>query len=282
MNPRPYFTNSDGILEPVVKVTHRDDEYSQSGFETLRIMQEEHFWYKGRHKFILGALEKYMPKDANMLSGIDLGGGVGGWIRDLCFSELTGSFERLALADSSLIALRYAQSVVPESVERYQVDLMNLQMENEWDVAFLLDVIEHLPDDKKALEQTKRALKPGGMLFVTTPAFPQFWSYNDELAHHQRRYTCSDYEKLAKNLGFKLLDARYFMFFLSPLYLVSRFKPGLHKLSTEQKKDLVLKQHQIPSKPVNSILSAIFNGESPLGHWVRFPWGTSILGVFQK
>lgn len=72
------------------------------------------------------------------------------------------------------------------------------------------------------------------------------------------------------------------MFFLSPLYLLSRTKPRLAALTTEQKKKLFFKQHQVPPAPVNSTLNAIFAAETPLGHWLRFPWGTSILGVFKK
>jgi 2-polyprenyl-3-methyl-5-hydroxy-6-metoxy-1,4-benzoquinol methylase len=85
-----------------------------------------------------------------------------------------------------------APSLPPETL-RIQVDLMNLEMRDQWDIAFLLDVIEHLPDDVTAIQQAHAALKRGGYHFVTTPAFPQFWSYNDEIAHHQRRYIRKDY-----------------------------------------------------------------------------------------
>ena len=193
-----------------------------------------------------------------------------------------GQYQPLALADSSRTALRMAGPVLPAGVERYQIDLMNLGWRDHWDIAFLLDVIEHLPDDREVLTQARAALKPGGLLFVTTPAFQQFWSYNDELAHHLRRYTRADYVRLARETGFTLLDARYFMFFLSPLYLLSRMQPGLDKLNEQEKKALVLKQHQIPAKPINAALSAIFAAETPMGHWLQFPWGTSVLGVFQK
>jgi 2-polyprenyl-3-methyl-5-hydroxy-6-metoxy-1,4-benzoquinol methylase len=81
----------------------------------------------------------------------------------------------------------------------------------------LLDVIEHLPDDLQALRQARDALKPGGYLFITTPAFPQLWSYNDDMAHHLRRYRGSDFVRLARESGLTLCDSRYFMFFLSPI-----------------------------------------------------------------
>jgi SAM-dependent methyltransferase len=276
-----YILGNNDIYLPNKPVIHRDEEYEQDGFSMLREMQERHFWYRGRHRFLLGALERHLPKSATHCSAIDLGGGVGGWVQYLA-KERPALFSQLALADSSLVALAQAEAVLPLNAQRYHVDLMNLHMHEEWDAAFLLDVIEHLPDDKRALEQAKEALIPGGLLFVTTPAFPQFWSYNDDLVHHLRRYTRADFARLAKATGLKLIDVRYFMFLLSPLYLLSRMKPNFDKLSDDEKKTLVLKQHAIPAKPINGLLSAIFNAETPLGHWLRFPWGTSVLGVFRK
>lgn len=275
-----YKINSDGIYIPPVQVCHRDDEYDQGGFETLLNMQERHFWYRGRHRFLLYALDRYLPKISGGNKAIDLGGGAGGWVRFIAQRRIE-LFSQLALADSSIIALTHAKSLLPPDAQRYQIDLMNLYMQKEWDAAFLLDVIEHLPDDKRALEQAKEALKPGGLLFVTAPAFHKFWSYNDEVVHHLRRYRRMDFIHLARQTDLELLDARYFMFFLSPLYVLSRMKTG-GGLTTEEKKALVLKQHKIPIPPINKLLNAMFAAESPLGHWVKFPWGTSILGVFRK
>jgi SAM-dependent methyltransferase len=188
----------------------------------------------------------------------------------------------LALADSSETALRMAGDVLPEGVERYQIDLMNLGWHDKWDVAFLLDVIEHLPDDLEALRQARAALKPGGLLFVTTPALQQFWSYNDELAHHLRRYTRADFARLAERVGLRLCDARYFMFLLSPLYWLARRGKGIKGMTKEQKLALLHKTHRVPNAVLNLTLTAVFAAETPLGHRARFPWGTSVLGVFQK
>jgi 2-polyprenyl-3-methyl-5-hydroxy-6-metoxy-1,4-benzoquinol methylase len=56
-----------------------------------------------------------------------------------------------------------------------------------------LDVIEHLPDDLQAVRQAGEALKPGGYLFIITPVFSQFWTYNDDMAQHLRRYRLNDF-----------------------------------------------------------------------------------------
>ena len=276
-----YDVDSGGIFRPSIPVTHRDEEYDQSGFDMLFQMQEKHFWYRGRHRFLLAAFDRYTRSQQAPLSAVDLGGGVGGWVRYLA-NRRVDRFQALALADSSDTALKLAKNALPAIAQRYQIDLMNLGWESQWGCAFLLDVIEHLPEDSEAVRQAAQALKPGGYLFITTPALKQFWSYNDELAAHLRRYNRKDYSDLASRTGLELCDTRYFMFFLSPLYLLSRMKPGIAKMSDEEKKALMLKQHGIPAKPINRTLSAIFAAETPLGHWMRFPWGTSILGVFRK
>lgn len=275
-----YNLNPDNIYQPPPPIQHRDEEYPEGGFSTLWAMQNRHFWYRGRHRFLLYTLDRHVLA-TNPLSAIDLGGGIGGWVRYLA-NRRRLQYPILALADSSLTALSMAGGILPESVQRYQIDLMNLGWQEQWDVAFLLDVIEHLPDDAEAVRQAAAALKPGGLLFVTTPAFPQFWSYNDDLAHHLRRYRKADFRRLSEESDLLLKDVRYFMFFLSPLYLLSRMKLGFDKLSAEEQKTLVHKQHEIPAAPVNAALSAIFRAETPIGHWLPFPWGTSILGVFQK
>jgi SAM-dependent methyltransferase len=270
-----------GVHLPITPVQHRDEEYGEGGFEILRNMQEGHFWYRGRHRFLLEAVNRYLPKSGQPFSAIDLGGGAGGWVRYLAQHRPAG-FEPLALADSSMVALTLAASVLPPNAQRYQIDLMQLHMREQWDAAFLLDVIEHLPDDVQAMRQVRDALKPGGYLFVTTPALPQFWSYNDEIARHLRRYCRRNFASLALRAGLTLCDARYFMFFLSPLYVATRLKPSLTAMTEAKKKELFNKHHQVPPKSVNSLLSAIFEAETPLGHWLRFPWGTSIIGVFKK
>ena len=282
MNPLlNYILSQNGIHLSPISVEHRDEDYDEGGFETLRDMQELHFWYRGRHRFLLAAVNRYLPRSGQPFSAIDLGGGAGGWVRYLAQHRPDG-FTPLALADSSLVALKLAASVLPPTAQRYQIDLMQLHMHEQWDAAFLLDVIEHLPDDLQAMRQTRQALKPGGYLFVTTPAFPQFWSYNDDMAHHLRRYRRGDFVRLAQQSGLTLCDARYFMFYLSPLYLLSRMKPGLAAMTLAQKREWVLKQHHVPPAPINTVLSVIFAAETPLGHWLRFPWGTSLLGVFKK
>jgi SAM-dependent methyltransferase len=276
-----YILGPDGIHRAARPVQHRDEDFPEIGIDVLCAMEERHFWYRGRHRFLLAALDRMQPAGSPPWSAVDLGGGIGRWAGYLVNQRPT-RFSPLALADSSETALRMAGETLPTRVARYQVDLMDIGWEAQWDCAFLLDVIEHLPDDVQAMRQAAWGLKPRGLLFVTTPALKQFWSSNDEFMHHLRRYTRKDYAALAQASGLELLDARYFMFLLSPLYWLARKFPSARDISAEQKRQLIQDSYRVPSTPLNLALTAVFAAETPLGHWLRFPWGTSILGVFRK
>lgn len=280
-----YALGPDGIYLPEHAVQHRDEEYDSHSFDQLLEMERRHFWYAGRYRFILHCLKsqlRRLPHSSHPLCAIDLGGGCGGWIKYLSGNAPT-QFGELALADSSLRALELAANVVSPDVNRYQIDLLDLQWNERWDVAFLLDVLEHIPDDVAALKQIGAALRPGGLLFVATPALKFFWSYNDEVVHHVRRYSRDDYRRLAKAAGFECWFSRYFMFFLSPLLLLSRLKPPkLEEMTEEQVQAHCAHTHRVPSAPINQSLRLIFSLETPLGCWLPFPWGTSVLAVLRK
>jgi SAM-dependent methyltransferase len=187
------------------------------------------------------------------------------------------------MSDSSLRALELAGSVVGGDIVRYQADLLRLGWRDRWDTVFLLDVLEHIPADAEVLLQIKQALKPGGLLFVTTPALKCFWSYNDEIIHHVRRYAKRDFARLAEATRLRLLRASYFMFFLSPLLWLSRLRRfDLANMDRDEIFALVERTHRVPVPAVNALMKLIFGLETPLGLWLPFPWGTSILGVFQK
>jgi hypothetical protein len=119
---------------------------------------------------------------------------------------------------------------------------------------------------------------------VTTPALNCFWTWNDDLVGHQRRYSRKSLTESARQAGLVTLDCRYFMFFLSPLLLASRWLSGrrLTALSEAEKRELLERMHRVPAWPINLALQAICAAETPLGHWIRLPWGTSALAIFQK
>lgn len=264
---------------------HRDAEYDQRGFGVLSRMQDRHFWYRGRHRFLLRAVRdgiRGLSMPTGNIQAVDLGGGCGGWLKYLQ-KHAGQAFGELALADSSPRALELAGGVLGSQVGLWHVDLCRLGWRDRWDIAFLLDVLEHIPDHEAALRQVCMAMRSGGLLFVAAPALQFFWSYNDEVANHVRRYSRRDLAALGARVGMELLRSRYFMFLLSPLVWLSRAgRPKPSAMSRDQALARAARSHRTPAAPINFVLSAIFCAETPLGLSIPFPWGTSVLGVFRK
>ncbi len=264
--------------------THREAEYDSRGFAVLGRMQEEHFWYLGRRRFLTRLLTGHLPLGQRTRRRvIDLGAGCGGFIR---YARSVGLFpdSHLAVADSSLDALEFCRQTLPAETAAYQIDLLDLGWSNRWDVVLLLDVIEHIPDDGAALRGVFEAMSSGGYCLVTVPALQQLWSWNDEVVGHQRRYSVSQLSERLSAAGFRVLDARYFMFLLSPLLVASRIlsRKAAVGASDEERWALVKESHAVPAKPLNQLMDLIFGLETPLGHRIRFPWGTSAVALCQK
>lgn len=91
-----------------------------------------------------------------------------------------------------------------------------------FDAACLFDVLEHLEDDRAALAEARRVLKPGGLLFVSVPLHPELWSAHDSACGHFRRYRKGEAAGLAASLGFAVLERRYFVSLLLPLAWLAR------------------------------------------------------------
>lgn len=273
----------DGIMRRPGNSPHRERDYDTRGFAILAEMQRTHFWYRARHRFLFHAVERTLPEGLAHRRVLDLGGGCGGWL-SYFIDHARPSPAEVALGDSSLHALQAAGPLLPRYVRRYQADLLSLGWRDRWDIIFLLDVLEHLRPDRKALEQLHEALAPGGLLFVTTPALRWFWTWNDEAVGHQRRYSCEDFGGLAAATGFHLVDARYFMCVLAPLMLGARWlKHWTYRRASDEKKwSMVEYTHRTPSPVVNGLLTTAASAETPLGHYFRFPFGTSVLAILRK
>jgi 2-polyprenyl-3-methyl-5-hydroxy-6-metoxy-1,4-benzoquinol methylase len=281
----PYVLRADGTWSPPQQVSHRDADYDSAGFRSLHEMQTRHFWYRGRHRFILHFTRQIVRAfgDAGRRpDAVDLGGGCGGWVNYLS-ARAGDDFGEIALADSSATALSLASDAVPPSSRRYQVDLLNLQWSERWDVAFLLDVLEHIDDDAAVLRQIHEALRPGGCLVVATPALEWFRSGVDNMTHHVRRYSRADFHRLAHAAGLDLVVSRYFMFFLSPLmWLARRNTPDATGMTPQEIRRYLDESDRMPAALLNLALGAVFAAETPLGAWCPFPWGTSVLTVLRR
>lgn len=86
-----------------------------------------------------------------------------------------------------------------------------------FDLILMLDVLEHIKDDRAFLsEVVARHLSPGGSVLVTVPTFQGLFSQHDRDLLHERRYRRSDAESVAHGAGLEVIDSGYVFASLVP------------------------------------------------------------------
>jgi SAM-dependent methyltransferase len=78
-----------------------------------------------------------------------------------------------------------------------------------FDTAVMLNVLEHVDDDRSLLADISARLVPGGTVCIWVPAFPALFGEFDRLVGHCRRYRKRDLESLLVTGGFTIIESRY-------------------------------------------------------------------------
>ncbi|MCA9529082.1 MAG: methyltransferase domain-containing protein [Myxococcales bacterium] len=74
------------------------------------------------------------------------------------------------------------------------------------DALFLLDVLEHVPNDYAFLRGLVRDhVRPGGYVLISVPAWPALYSAHDAFLRHYRRYTPAAARRLCARSGLRLV-----------------------------------------------------------------------------
>jgi len=149
--------------------------------------------------------------------------------------------------------------------------------DNFFDAVLALDVVEHIEDDKAAIKELGRLVRPGGYLILTVPAYQWMWGIQDEVAHHYRRYSMKSILDLIKTrLDLTVTRKSHFNTFLFFPAAAVRIVSKLFK-SKNRESDF-----DINNKLLNKLLYNIFNLEAKLLRYINFPFGVSILLVLKK
>jgi SAM-dependent methyltransferase len=160
-----------------------------------------------------------------------------------------------------------------------QCDAMSLPfVDASFDLVLALDACEHFEDDKKAIQEMSRVLRPQGSAILTVPAFMFLWSPHDESFHHIRRYTRPELRAKLKAAGLEPFRLGYYSFFLMPPVYVFRKIRSAFGRPGEKKSDFFV---SIPL-PVESALKGIMAVERFIMRFVDLPFGVSLFSVNRK
>jgi SAM-dependent methyltransferase len=114
-------------------------------------------------------------------------------------------------SDRELIEADLAQALGP-SIGRY-------------DAVLALDVIEHLDDDRAAIERLAVLVKPGAVLVVSVPALPEMFSAFDAIQGHRRRYLPDVLRSVFAGTGLTIERVIWWGAWLVPLLRHQRRRP---------------------------------------------------------
>ena len=230
--------------------------------------EEGSWWWGVGRRTLVGSLLRRYGGGNGRPHLLEIGCGAGGLLKELSRTSVAygmdveaesmkycreRGLERLCLGDAAALPYRSEQ----------------------FDAVICVDVLEHLDDDRAALADIYRVLKPGGRLLATVPAFQWLWSRRDVQLHHKRRYALAELRERVAAAGFRTLKISYInltVFF--PLWLM--VKTG--RLSAKEDAKISVDFALLPG-PVNRVLAGVAALESKVTSRVDLPLGSSIVCV---
>jgi SAM-dependent methyltransferase len=177
-------------------------------------LELHHFWWKIRRKLVAQLISNRV--DLTRCSVLDVGCGSGvtmEYLSDAGAAAVRGiEIDPLALRPSSAINDRIVLG-----------DLLDLNIDETYDIVVMLDVLEHIEDDTSALAKVQSCMSRDGWLILTVPAYRWLWSTHDVTNAHFRRYSARQLRARLESSGFRVDQIGYMFAGLVPPKLVMRW-----------------------------------------------------------
>jgi SAM-dependent methyltransferase len=233
-------------------------------YDRMAELDERHWWYRARREILAALIARQirLPEGARIL---EIGCGTGHNLQML---------ERFGRADGIEIdpaARAVAEARLGRPIGGAPLPGLDGVEEGAYDLVAILDVLEHVDEDREALRSIGRRLKPDGRILVTVPAHPWMWSAHDEVNHHKRRYTRRTFRAAVGEAGLRVELLSWFNSLLFPLAAAARLAG---RVTGKEDSD-----DKLPPGPVNALFEAIFGLERYAVGRVPLPPGVSLVAI---
>ena len=245
----------------------------RAAYDEMRRLEDHHWWFRGKRRMVTPLLSRALEGRSRPLV-MDVGCGTGANL-----SHVEGRFPGAHTVglDFDAGALTYCRAR-PVGKGLLRGDGTRLPLRDaSVDCITALDIIEHFDDDGALVREFLRALKPGGELVASVPAYPSLWSPHDEFLHHRRRYRSGELQAKLRAAGFEVIASHGFNFFLLPpialvRWIKSRRRARPSAAGSEAQTDFF----ELP-RPFNALLAGLFWVEERVTRLVPVPFGVSLL-----
>ncbi len=282
-------------------------------YERMHALENHYWWFVGRRAIVRRLLREALPPGSappealppgsallgsGLASGaaastcgsgagvslLDIGCGTGANLSML--RQAVGRGARVTAVDFSDLALKFAaQANQAQGIAVARCDALRLPFGGAaFSTVTMLDVLEHLSDDRAALAEVSRVLRPGGRYVFSVPAYQHLWSAHDEALHHFRRYELRELGALLRQSGFVVEKLSFAMSAMPPAAwlwrkLILPFAPRRPRHAARHSQGAVL-----PTVPpiINRALIKYLEAEGKLIARRPLQFGTSLVGIARK
>jgi len=231
-------------------------------YERIYSLQESHWWYKSRERF-LDVLLRNLPGEGEIL---DVGCGPGSML------HYFGRYGNVIGLDRYFPALRMCRSHFSGSL--IQGDCRSLPFaDGSFTFIAACEVLYHrqITDVASVVREFYRVLKPGGALLLIDSAYAACYSDHDLVAHGARRFKREDLVSIMEEAGVEVVHATYAYALLLPVvWFLRRFKALFH-IKGGKGGEL----HRTWG-PLNSLVIRWFSFEAAIAGRLGLPFGLSI------
>ncbi|MDB5096317.1 MAG: hypothetical protein JWM80_738 [Cyanobacteria bacterium RYN_339] len=245
--------------------------FGENAHEQLYELEAGNFWFRARNRLLLWAVATYFGEGPGRY--LEIGCGTG-----FVLAALEARFPALDLCGSE--ALEEGLALAHTRVRRARLERLDaraLPYTEAFELVGAFDVLEHIAEDREVLGEVRRALAPGGLLFLTVPQHPSLWGPGDEYAGHARRYTRPEMRGKLEEAGFEVLRLSSFVSVLLPLMVASRWKQRLRPSAYDPNTEFA-----IPGVMNRAFEAALGVERALIQRGVDFPAGGSLLAVARK
>lgn len=169
---------------------------------------EYHYWTKARNEILADVINQVGLKEKRIL---EVGCGRGIVVEALRAKGFNCYGVELAPVNVSKLSAFVYTGIGFENLDHKFASTI--------EVILLLDVIEHIEDERVFLQNIQKTFPNLTHMVITVPARPELWSNYDRYYGHFRRYTHATLQKIIINSG---LQQVYNSYFFHGLYILAR------------------------------------------------------------
>ena len=210
--------------------------YPVIGNDSCFTVEDDSFWFKHRNRCIAALIEKYADQSHSPL--FDIGGGNGAVSAGLAKRGISSILVEPGFSGARNARSRGLKNIICATTLGAGFSIESLPSVG------LFDVVEHIQDDTAFMDHIFNLIRPGGLVFLTVPAYSWLWSEADDAAGHFRRYNRKSSVNLIQSSGFDLKFFSYFFAILPLPSLMLRTLPYRLGILSSKKKE----SHENPEK----------------------------------